>query len=488
MIRWPSSLRARLTLWYTLLLGFPLVGFAVAGYLVLSRTLDARTNRFIADALTAFSGEVTAERRTGLSPDEAVARTLAEVRFRDLRLAVIDSAGRTQAGPVAGEEAEPHRIGAPAAVAHLDQAVESALLAALRRAAPGTEVSLTVSLQPNAQRVVARSLAVDNRRYLVAGAYSLRDTEELLGRIRAMFLVAIPALVVAAAAGGFLLARRSLAPVASMAEQAARITATSLDQRLPVGGGEELVGLARVVNDLLDRLEQAFAQQRRFVADASHELRTPTAILRTEADVLLAVGHRPESDYRASAAVIQDAARRLTRIVDELFLLARADAGHLVLRREAVYLEDLVHDAVRGVHSMAEARGVGIELGELTEAPLEGDPDLLGRLILNLLDNAIKYSPPGGLVSASMRREPGAVSVSVVDAGPGVAAEARERIFERWFRVDSARSRTEPSGSSGAGLGLPIARRIAEMHGGRLELADSRPGRTEFRLTLPFSA
>src|SRR5262249_30081953 len=152
-----------------------------------------------------------------------------------------------------------------------------------------------------------------------------------------------------AATGGYLLARRSLAPVASMAARAAAISASNLDERLPVGGGDELVGLARVMNDLLDRLERAFGQQRRFVADASHELRTPTAILRSEADITLSRPHREEAEYRESLGVMQDAARRLTRIVDDLFLLARADAGHLVPERQRMYLEDLVQEATRAV-------------------------------------------------------------------------------------------------------------------------------------------
>jgi signal transduction histidine kinase len=240
-----------------------------------------------------------------------------------------------------------------------------------------------------------------------------------------------------------------------------------------------------VINDLLDRLEESFAQQRRFVADASHELRTPAAILRTEADVTLSRDHRPESEYRASVTVIQDAARRLARIVDELFLLARADAGHLVAQRVPLYLEDVVHDVVRAVQAVAEQRGVRIELGQLIEAPATGDPDLLGRLLLNLLDNAIKYSPEGEAVGVEMTRRDGCCAITVVDAGPGIPPAAHDRIFERFFRVDAARSRGESEATSGAGLGLAIARRVAEMHAGRLELVGSRPGRTEFRLTLP---
>src|SRR5678809_314 len=171
------------------------------------------------------------------------------------------------------------------------------------------------------------------------------DIDDILKRIRDVLAVVIPLLVVGAAAGGYFLATRSLAPVFAMADRAAEITATNLRERLPVSGGEELARLARVVNELLARLEDSFARQRQFMADASHELRTPTAVLRTEADVILAQQHRSEDEYRASLTVIRDAASRLARIVDDLFALARVDSENIASRRERVYVEELVDDA-----------------------------------------------------------------------------------------------------------------------------------------------
>jgi len=224
------------------------------------------------------------------------------------------------------------------------------------------------------------------------------------------------------------------------------------------------------------------------MADASHELRTPAAILRTESDVTLSRTHRSEAEYRASATIMSDAAKRLSRIVDDLFLLARADSGHLAKRDESIYLEELVHDVARAVRPVADQRSVRVELRDVVEAPFHGDSDLLGRLLLNLLDNAIKHSPEGGAVEIGMARNNGRYEIAVVDAGAGIPPEARDRIFERFFRLDSAQSASGKSGASGAGLGLAIARRIAEMHGGQLELAESRPGRTELRLTLPAAA
>jgi signal transduction histidine kinase len=160
----------------------------------------------------------------------------------------------------------------------------------------------------------------------------------------------------------------------------------------------------------------------------------------------------------------------------------------LVARREPVYLEELVDDATRAVRQLADARSIRVELREVVEAPFEGDADLLGRLLLNLLDNAIKHSPDGGAVEVGMSRRNGHYEIGVVDQGQGIPVEAREKIFERFVRLDAARARSEQSSTSGAGLGLAIARRIAEVHGGRLDLMESRPGRTEFRVTLPARA
>ena len=334
-------------------------------------------------------------------------------------------------------------------------------------------------------RVIERPLELERHAFALAGSYSLRDLDGVLERIRGMFIVAIPLLVVCAATGGYFLSKRSLAPVSSMTARAAAISANNLHERLPVGGGAELVGLARMVNELLDRLEESFAQQRRFMADASHELRTPAAILRTESDVTLSREHRSEAEYRASATIMRDAARRLSRIVDDLFLLARADSGHLAKRDESIYLEELVHDVARAVRPVADQKSVRVELRDVIEAPFHGDSDLLGRLLLNLLDNAIKHSPEGGTVEIGMARENGRYEIAVVDAGAGIPSEARDRIFERFFRLESEQSSSGRNSASGAGLGLAIARRIAEMHGGHLELAESRPGRTELRLTLP---
>ena len=447
MLRWPSTLRWRLTLLYTALLAAPLVGLAFGFYALFARTLSQRTDRFIDDALTAFSRELVAERRAALSADDAIRSTVEEVRFRDLHIAVRDTA---------------HRL-----------------------------VAMTPPLAGNtgSVRIVARPVTLARDVFEVTGTYSTADIDDILARIRGVLVIVIPLLVVAAAGGGYFMAAKSLAPVSAMSERAAEITATNLRERLPVSGGEELARLARVVNELLARLEDSFGRQRRFMADASHELRTPTAVLRTEADVILAQSHRSEKEYRASLTVIRDAAGRLARIVDDLFALARVDAENVATRRERVYVEELVDDAMRMVRALGDARGVRVNLQEAVEAPVDADADLVGRLLINLLDNAIKHSPDGGVVEVRMQRRDGVVDVGVIDQGKGIPEQDRERVFQRFVRLAEEDGAGEQPAArpSGVGLGLAIARRIAEAHGGSLIVFDSTPGRTEFRLTLPLA-
>lgn len=482
-MRWfPSSLRARLTLWFTVVLGIPLVAFAIVSYVVFDRTLLERTDHFVSDALSAFARELGNERR--VAPDNATAArtTVHEVRFRQLQIVIADSGGRLIAAS-ATDDAEARASG----VAPLDAA---RALAAIGRASPDAPRFLTLEGSGGAYRLHARILPLAGEPLLLTGVSPLHDVEEVLARIRRAFLVAIPLLLAAAAAGGYFMARRSLSPVSAMGARAAAITDANLHERLPVvSPNDELGGLATVINSLLDRLERAFAQQRRFMADASHELRTPTAILATEAQVTLSRPHRSEEEYRESFTVMQGAAARLTRIVDDLFLLARADAGHLVARHRDIYLDEVVHNATRAVRPIAERRGVRVELLPVVDAPFHGDADLLGRLLLNLLDNAIKFSAGAGTVTVALSRATDAglarYEIRVVDDGPGIAPEVQERVFERFFRGDPARGRVEPSETSGAGLGLAISRRIAEAHGGTLQLVSSRPGHTEFCLTLP---
>ena len=477
----PTSVRTRLTLWYTAALTLPLVAFAIASYLIFSNAVRARTDAFVNDALTVFTRELGAERRIGPAIPEVIRRTLSEVRFREVDIVIF-----SDSGAVVGRSAT---LSGEASAGGSSPAIDpSSLVAELGVFPMDAARTGTVYRNGAAYRVMVRPLTMDGYRFRLAGVHALAEMEAMLARIRRLFLVAIPLLILCAATGGSFLARRSFRPVSAMATRAAEIGASTLHERLPVVANDELGDLARVLNELLDRLGRSFEQQRRFMTDASHELRTPTAIVRAEADVTLARERRTEGEYRASMAIVRDASQRLTKIVDDIFLLARADAGHLVMHPGSLYLDEVVRDTVRAVTPIAEERMVRVVLHGAVEVPMVGDAHLLGRLVLNLLDNAIKHSPEGGIIEVSMTLRGPTCELSVVDAGPGIPPEARDRVFERFFRVDVARSREGETLTSGAGLGLSICRRIAEMHHGTVELVGSRPGRTELRVSLPTAA
>jgi signal transduction histidine kinase len=206
------------------------------------------------------------------------------------------------------------------------------------------------------------------------------------------------------------------------------------------------------------------------VADASHELRTPLAIIRGEADVALAAD-RPASEYKESTAIIQDEARRLSRLVDDLLNLARVDADGVKLQVESFYFDDLVSECCRSLQPLATAKGVTLGCQCPQDVMFNGDPELLRRLILNLLENAIRYTPVGGRVCVDLEVDDTAVRIKVSDTGVGIPPEAAPHVFERFYRVDSARSREQ----GGFGLGLSIVKWIAECHHGTVALT-SQPG------------
>ena len=253
------------------------------------------------------------------------------------------------------------------------------------------------------------------------------------------------------------------------------------DARLQIGdAAEELTGLAESFNELLGRLDQSFENMRRFVADASHELRTPVAVIRGEADVALA-NERSAAEYKETLAIILDESRRLSRLVDDLLNLARADAGRVKLQAQAFYWNDLLSECCRSVQSLAAARQIDLECRCAADTPFLGDEELLRRMTLNLLDNAIRYTPPGGKVLAELEAHEEGVRIRISDTGIGIGPDAAEHVFERFFRADKARSR----GNGGFGLGLAIVKWIAESHRGVVELASVPGAGSTFTVTLP---
>jgi heavy metal sensor kinase len=316
--------------------------------------------------------------------------------------------------------------------------------------------------------------------YQVGVAESQASFDRELSGLRRALLGSVLFGLVLALAGGWWIARAALRPVERMADRARLITDRTPGFRLTYPNPRDELGLlARAFNDLLDRLEKALSQQRRFMADASHELRTPVSIARTAIEVTLGGQGRSEEEYRDGLRVVAEQLRRLTRIVEDLFTLARVDAAGLPLERSSLYLDELVAECVKQTRVLAEPKGVRLDWQGPTDLELQGDEGLLHQLLVNLLDNAIRHTPCGGSVRVDIASLKDAVEVGVTDGGPGIPEPERERVFERFVRVDASRPR------NGGGLGLPIARAIAEAHGGRLTLARSDASGSTFLLRLP---
>ena len=479
-----DSMRARLALWHTATLAALLIAFAGASYVFLEHATMRRMDRYLAETATAFSAELQAERLDEDSNEAAVTAAVHEFHFRDLQIVVYDaSVQRVMAG---GDVAPGARQASRASARGRSPVDARALARAIRERGDVAPAFVTVPGGRAGYRAYATPVRLGADTYMVAVAESLRGQQETMEGLGAAYLVAIPLVLLLAGTGGYYLARRTLSAVVAMSAHAARIGAANPHERLPVvNPRDELGQLAQVLNGLLSRLSGALDQQRRFMADASHELRTPVAIMRGEADIALSSETRSAAEYRDAMSVIGDEGRRLSNIVEDLFLLARADAGQAPVCYGELYLDEVVSDCVRAVRSLAAQRGIELCCALLPESPYRGDEELLRRVLLNLLDNAIKYSEPEAAVHVALAHQESCYRITVRDTGPGIPGEAQARLFERFYRADKARARSLPSATGGAGLGLAIGRMVAEAHGGRLELVRSTEQGSEFALALP---
>jgi signal transduction histidine kinase len=508
--RW-RTLRWRLTTWYAAVFGIGLVLLAVGSLVMLSLVLEQRSDRYLRAAWRAFATELLVEASEFASADRAIAMTQEEVNFEDTEFLVTPDLRHheTPSGDT--------------------RAIDEPPLPPSR-----ATVSLTTRDGPRGgTRLAIGAVAFHGRDWTVVAEHPRSALTETVNAVALGYALALPLVLGVALVGGYGMARRALAPVASMARRARAIEVSTLHDRLPIGDPQDELGeLAGVINGLLERLDLAFQQQRRLVADMSHELRTPVATLLAEMDVLLARRGRPEDEYRERVAVLRAAAVRLTRLVDDLFLLSRADSKQMPIRPELLHFDELLAETVRSMEALASRHDISLVLdvasdisthsecdadtwphgagGAIPGALISGDPALLGRLLLNLLDNAIKYSPRGGRVRVALNGIPGHGRSSiyvmrVTDEGPGIAPDAQPFIFDRFFREDAARTRmadpmqrrstddqhglaqaaADTASENGAGLGLSIARWIAEIHGGTLELERSSPDGTTMCLRLP---
>ncbi len=479
-----SSVRVRLTAWYSAVLAVVLVLVSATTYFIVRKTSMQRTDgdlavladSFLVTFQAEFAGAASAQSSAVLS---AAKQSMIEHRSDSDFFFVLNSVGEVVATSGEALSSEAKSGGS------VSRMLASNDFQRFAQTADNKEVALETIRGEHARfRAYSRQFGAINQHYVLIILHSLRAQNEVLETIRLTFTWMILAGLLLAGTGGYFLARKSLAPVVAMGARARRIGASNLHERLPVlNANDELGELATIFNDLLDRLDQSFERQRRFIADASHELRTPLAILRGEAEVAISQQGRKAADYLESLRILHKETSRLIKIVEDLFTLTRADSGQYPLLQEEVYLEEVAADCAHSARTLAGEKKIELCVDASAECMVRGDKALLRRMILNLLDNAIKYSAEGGRVKIACRADATGCEVHVTDTGMGIARELQSRIFERFFRADPARSRLGREG--GAGLGLSIALWIAQAHHGRLELVRSDEAGSHFVVYLP---
>ena len=309
------------------------------------------------------------------------------------------------------------------------------------------------------------------------------DEGDLQEVLRIIVWCGVPAGLLALG-GGWWLMRKALTPVAALTLTAGRINDRNLSERIPrTNNGDEFDRLTEVFNAMLARLDDSFNRIREFTLHASHELKTPLTVLRGETETALRDASLSPAEHDRAASQL-DELRRLTRIVDGLTLLAKADAGQVALQLETVRLDELVRDNFADLQILAEPHGIKVELESCEEISVRGDRHRLRQLLLNLADNAVKYNQPQGRVKMSLRRVDGFAEFTIANTGEGISPEILSRVFDRFFRGDPAHSATV----DGCGLGLSIAQWIVSAHGGKIQIASVPSQSTIVTVHLPLYA
>jgi heavy metal sensor kinase len=333
-------------------------------------------------------------------------------------------------------------------------------------------------------RFASHAIEVDGRVFTIQVAAPLHDVQQGMREAAWILLPMFPLMLALAAAGGYWLAKRALAPVDEITRTARSLSAENLSARLAVPDtNDELARLSATLNDMLARLEAAFRKISRFTADASHELRTPLAVMRTTAEVALRAPERDGAEARAALEQIMAEIERTSHLTENLLLLARADSGAAALQRHDVDLAMAVAEACAQVEVLARVQGLELTAELPERLHVAGDTHALRRLFLILLDNAVKYTPQGGRIEVTLREHGGDAVGEVRDSGIGIAQHDLPHVFDRFYRADRARSREH----GGAGLGLAIARWIAESHGGAIAVVSELERGSRFEVRLPLA-
>jgi signal transduction histidine kinase len=480
----PLKLRTRLTLWYCVVVA---AVFAVFAAVVTAqqqrigmRRVDAGLDSFTATLASLLADELSETGR----PADAAHEVQTTIRDTGRHVAIsLEDGTLLTSDPLNGLFADAGRAFQRPGIAWAGLAVDG-------QGAPGQThgpATLTHIDTIGDWRVAARRQALSGQGYVLLSAVPLFDAMRERREAIEALATAVPLLILLAGAGGWWVATAGLRPVTRMAYAASRLPVEGSEDLGSTGTDDEVGQLRGAFNDLLHRLRRALNAQRQFMADASHELRTPLSVIRSTVDVTIAREDRSITEYRDALETIGAEIVQAGRLVDDMMMLARADAGGYPVRCDSLYLDELVEECHATLRALACERGVSLARQIEGEFPYVGDEELLRRLLLNVLRNAVQHTRRDGRVVTRVRRErsdgdavrSGAIHIEISDEGPGIDPGDRERIFDRFVQIDSSRRH------DGAGLGLPIARWIADTHGGRLDLARSSPSGSTFVVTLP---
>ena len=333
-------------------------------------------------------------------------------------------------------------------------------------------------------RIWTEKVTVGGESYLIQSAFEMDDFYEALHHFALMLFISIPSLLVCAAAAGYWISTRALAPVDQITQTARTISAQNLSSRLVVPNtGDELQRLSETLNGMLERLEAAFKKITQFTADASHELRTPVAVMRTRAELSLRKARSAE-EYRDVIAEVLTELEKTSGLIEQLMFLARADSGAETLHFSPTNVGEVLREACHQGSALAEAKQVAFQEKISSDSMwILGDASSLRRLFLILIDNAVKYTPASGQIEVSLHRNDGYAVAEVRDTGIGIAEADLPNVFERFYRADKARTRE----SGGVGLGLSIGRWITEVHAGKIEVHSSPGHGSIFQIRLPIT-
>jgi two-component system OmpR family sensor kinase len=465
----PLSLRTRLAFFYSVVFALLLAGFAAVFYQVLAFRLEKAFDQELIERAAALRGYLRFDNGQpslafdATDPDEGFFIRTATRYFQVYDLAT---------GKLLTQSSELRLIG-------LEYNPDEAKSLATR---PGFN---DVGTDQGKLRFYNQLIhGPDGKSYLVQLGSSTQSIDEALESFAGSLVWIIPGGALLAAISGWWLAARALKPVRSIAEAARQITATHLGRRLPIRGSrDELDYLAEAFNETLERLQNTLAEMRQFTGSIAHELRTPLATLRAEAELALMHPGSDEELRRVLASQLEEF-EKLTRLINQLLLLARAEAGEFQILKQPVPLGAVARSVSEQMLPLAAAKNISIRLETDAEVTISGDRNWMDRVAVNLLDNAIKFTPDGGEIEVVVRREQSSGCLQVRDTGEGMSAEALPHIFERFYRADPARSREV----QGAGLGLSLVQWVVEQHEGRVEVQSELHKGSCFTVRLPLAS